>query len=273
MAERALRPDDRIRTVSIRQGLGWLLGAAHWVRVGTPSLVGIGALWLIVSMLAILPVVGQVILAIITPLLTAGVLLAFDDIKAKRLPRPSILFSAWYRPKAKVVLLLLGVWTVIAAMVALTFLATWLGTQISEQELQKALESPEGLNALIDRLSIGAGLYAAIAVGIFWLMALYFAIPLVIFGEASLWVATRASLKAIVMNTPAFMAYLLTLVVLVGGFVFALVGVVGMVSQLPGALGLMLAQVLILVMSMLLQITLTGAQYLAFCDIFGWSAE
>lgn len=268
-----MRPDDRIRTVSFARGLTWLFNASSLLRAGAQSLVGIGALWLMISMLAIIPLIGQVTLAVITPLLTGGILIAFDQISANGRPTPGILLAAWSRPKAKVVLLLLGVWTIIGAMVAFSLLASWLGTQVTEQELTAALEAPENLGAFIERLQGGPGLYAAIGVVIAGLMGLYFATPLVVFGEVALWPAVRASFKAIVMNLLAFLAFILTMIMLVVGFGLAVVSIVGVLTQIPGPLGVMLSQVIILVLSMALQITLAGAQYVAFCDIFGWSAK
>lgn len=268
-----MRPDDRIQKCNAGQGFRWIVGASFLLQQGAGSLVGVGALWLLLSMVAVVPLIGQLILAVVTPLLTAGVLAAFDEISADRYPRSSILLAGWNRAKARPGLLLLGVWTIIGAMISLTFLASWLGSQFSEQALEAALQAPENLGAMIEQLTPGAGLYGAIAVVVLVVMGLYFAIPLAFFGEASPWSGVRASIKAIVINTPAFLVFGLGMALVVGAFIFVLISVVGLVSQLPGTLGMMLAQILILVLSMTLQIFLAGAQYLAFCDVFGWSAK
>lgn len=267
-----MRPDDRIRKVGFNDGFFWLMRSLLLTRQGMGGLVSVGALWLLLSMVAIVPFVGQLILAVITPLLTAGVLVAFDQVSAGKQPTSSVLLAGWHRPKARPVLILLGMWTIIGAMVALSFVASWLGTQVSEAELQAALAEPENLVALIDTLTPGMGLYLAGLTVVLVLMGLYFAIPLSVFGEARLWPAIRASLKAIVVNPLAFIGFVITAVVLVVGFVMVLVSMVGLLMQLPGVLGVMLAQILILVMAMALQLLLAGAQYLAFCDIFGWTA-
>ena len=267
-----MRVDDRIQKVSFNQGFGWLIHAARLMQRGSKTLVGVGALWLLISMVAIIPFIGQLLLAVITPMLTAGVLLAYDQVASGRQAPSSVLLTAWHRPKARPKLLMLGLWTIIGAMVALSFLASWLTQQISEAELQAALAQPENFVAVMERLQPGVGMYLAIGTVGLVLMGLYFAIPLIIFGDAGLWPSIRASLKAIVINALAFIGYLLTLIVVIGAFLMILTSMVSVVTGLPGVMGVMLAQILILVLSMGLQILLAGAQYVAFCQIFGWTA-
>ena len=267
-----MRPDERIQRVSAASGLFWLIKSTALIRRGSGSMVSVGALWLLLSMVVIIPFIGQLILAIITPLLTAGVLVAFDQISARRAPTSAVLLSGWHRPKSRPVLLLLGLWTIIGAMVALSFLASWLTSQISEAEIQAALAAPENLTAMLQNLEPGTGLYLAGASMVLVLMGLYFAIPLSIFGEFGLWPSVRASVIAIITNLFAFLAYLLTLVAVIGVFVMGLMAILSVLMQLPGVVGVMVSQIVILVSSMALQILLAGAQYVAFCEIFGWSA-
>ncbi len=267
-----MRPEQRIQRVSVSAGFSWLIKSVVLIRQGSGSLVGVGALWLLLSMVAIIPFIGQLMLAMITPLLTAGVLVAFDQISTGRYPNSAVLLSGWHRPKSRPILLLLGLWTIIGAMVALSFLASWLGSQISEPELQAALAAPENLGPMLERLKPGLGLYLAGASVVLVLMGLYFAIPLSVFGEFGLWPSVRASLVAIVTNLFAFLAFLLTLVAVIGAFLMGLMAIVGVLMQLPGVLGVMLSQIIVLVASMGLQVLLAGAQYVAFCEIFGWSA-
>lgn len=267
-----MRVDDRIQRVRISQGFGWLIESARLIQRGQSGLISVGALWLLISMVAVIPFVGQLVLAVITPLLTAGVLVAFDQVSAGKTISSATLLSAWHRPRVRPVLLVLGLWTILGAMVALSVLASWLTQQISEAELQAALAAPENLGAMIERLQPGQGLYLAGLIMILVLMGLYFAIPLAVFGEVSAWTAVRASLKAIFFNLGAFVAYVFTLLMVVGAFVMVLVSGIDLVTRLPSVIGVMLAQIMVLVLSMALQILLAGAQYVAFCQIFGWSA-
>lgn len=267
-----MRPEQRIQKVGAAAGFSWLIKSVALIRQGSGSLVGVGALWLLLSMVAIIPFIGQLMLAMITPLLTAGILVAFDQISTGRHPNSAVLLTGWHRPKSRPILLLLGLWTIVGDMVALSFLASWLGSQISEPELQAALAAPENLGAMLERLKPGVGLYLAGVSVVVVLMGLYFAIPLSIFGEFGLWPSVRASLVAIFTNLFAFLAFLLTLVAVIGAFLMGLMAIVGVLMQLPGVIGVMLSQIIILVASMGLQILLAGAQYVAFCEIFGWSA-
>ena len=125
---------------------------------------------------------------------------------------------------------------------------------------------------MLQNLAPGTGLYLAGLCMVLVLMGLYFAIPLSIFGEFGLWPSVRASLRAIITNLFPFLAYLLTLVAVIGAFVMGLLAILSVLMQLPGVVGMMISQIVILVASMALQILLAGAQYVAFCEIFGWSA-
>lgn len=268
-----IRPDDRIQKVGFGQGFFWLMRSFMLFRLGSRSLLGVAAMWLLLSMVAIIPLIGQLILAVITPLLTAGVLVAFDQVSAKQQPTSAVLLSGWHRPKARPTLVLLGFWTIIGAMLALSFVASWLGSQLSEAELQAALADPQNFVAMAENLHFGSQLYLAGLTVLLVVMGLYFAVPLSVFGNITLWPAVRASFKAIILNPTAFFGFIITLVVLLTGFVMVMVSLVGLLAQLPGVMGVMFAQIFILVMTMALQMTLAGAQYVAFCDIFGWTAE
>lgn len=260
-----------IHRASFGQGLGWLPASAEIMRRGFKPLTTIAALWLAVSLIVVIPLVGQVILALLTPLLTAGVLLAFDRLGQGRTPEPTTLFAAWPDPARRRSLLMLGALGMAGGLSAALILAGWLTAQIGETELEAAMRSPEAMAEALTGVSLGGGLLLSALVMSLVLAGLYFAVPLVLFGRAPVGVAVLSSIKAVLVNWIAFFGFLLALVAVVMGLVFILLLVSSFLGLALGQVGNFVAQIFLLLSMMLFQVLMAGAQYLAFSQIFGWS--
>ena len=262
-----------IHKASFRQGLSWLPASAEIMRSGLRPLVGIAALWLLVSMIGFIPLIGQLTIVIITPMLTAGVLLAFDRLGEQRIPPPTTLFAGWHDPLRRNNLLLLGLFMLGGAMTAALILFSWLGSQLGQEQLQALLsqESPEAMAEALSGVSIGGGLLlAALMMGLV-LAGLYFSVALVMFGKAPAAQAFVLSIKAVLVNWVAFIGYLLALFAVALGFGFILLLVTSLLTLALGPIGAFLTQIITLLGFMLFQILMAGAQYLAFSQVFGWS--
>ncbi len=262
-----------IHRASFSQGLGWLPASAEMMRAGFRPLIGIAALWLAVSLIGLVPIIGQLVLVILTPLLTAGVLLAFDRLGERRIPPPTTLFAGWQDPARRNHLLMLGLFMMLGAMVAVLVLSSWLGARIGPDRLQALLteNSPEALIEALTGVSIGGGLVLAALVMGLVLAGLYFGVALVLFGRAPALPAFLTSIKAVAVNWLAFVGYLLALVLIVLGTVLILVLIMSFLNLALGSFGAFIAQIVLLLGTMLFQILLAGAQYLAFSQVFGWS--
>lgn len=260
-----------IYRASFSQGLGWLPGSAEMMRYGLRPLTSIAALWLAISLIVIIPLVGQVILALLTPLLSAGVMLAFDRLGQRRLPEPTTLFAGWRDPVRRSALLMLGVIGMAGGLTAALILASWLGAQLGEDQLEAALRSPEAMAEALSGVALGGGLLLSGAVMGVVLAGLYFAVPLVMFGRAPVLSAFITSIKAALVNWVAFLGYLVALIAVVLGLVIVLLLVTSFLSLALGPIGGFIAQVVLLLAIMLFQVLMAGAQYLAFSRIFGWS--
>lgn len=262
-----------IHRASFRQGLGWLPASAEMMRAGFRPLLGIAALWLLVSMIGFIPLIGQFIIVIITPLLTAGVLLAFDRLGERRSPEPTILFAGWRDPARRNSLLSLGLFMIAGAMGAALILFSWLASQVGQDQLRALLDqnSPEAMAEAMLGVSVGPGvLLAALVMGLV-LAGLYFSVALVMFGRAPAFAAFITSIKAVLANWIAFIGYLLALFAIGMGLVIILLLVTSVFTLALGAIGAFLTQLIFLLVIMLFQILLAGAQYLAFAQVFGWS--
>lgn len=269
-----MTPGPRIRPVGFAAGFRWLPTAAELLFSGLGPMAGVASLWLLVSLIAmVIPVLGQIILVLFTPLLTAGVLAAFDLLAGGRKPHPLTLFKGWQDPARRTGLLLVGSFSLIGSMLAAMVLVGWLSAQVDPAQLEAAMASPETLAQVLSGVSLGGGLLLAALLFSLVLAAIYFAIPLVMFDRWPTLRALTTSLKAVLINWAAFLGFGLAFMVFAAALGLILVLIVSVVSLALGAFGQYLSQVIFLIMTMFVQILMAGTQYLAFCQIFGWSPE
>jgi hypothetical protein len=183
------------------------------------------------------------------------------------------LFAGWRDPARRSGLLLIGTWSLLGSMLAAIVLVGWLSSQIDPSELEAAMASPETLAQALSGVSVGGGLLLAGLVFSLVLAAIYFAIPLVMFDRWPTWAALLTSLKAVILNWAAFLGFGLAFLVFAAALGLILVLVVSVISLALGQFGLMLSQVLFLLVTMFVQVLMAGTQYLAFCQVFGWTPE
>lgn len=257
------------RKVGFRSGLGWLPAAAELLFSALGPLSGLAALWLLFSMLVLVPVIGQALIILITPLLTAGVILAFAERASGGQPRPTTLLAAWQRPELRNRLLGLGAFALFGSIAVLAVLAAWLGGQASPEQILAAQHSPEAMAELMAQLSAGPLLIVAAALMAVIMAAMYFAVPLLVFSGGGPLAALGLSLRAVLANWSAFIALLVT-VILTGlalGVVFTILSL--SLGLALGGLGQGIAQVLFLLVAMLFQVLMAGTQWVAMVDVFG----
>ena len=257
-----------IRRVRFTRGLRWLPAGAELLFANPAPLAGVAALWLLVSLIAIVPLVGQGLLAVLTPLLTAGVLKACADIAAGRRPVPTTLFAAWSDPQKRGALLLVGLWGILGSVIAISILAVWLGAQLEPEQLEAAMASPEALAAVLADTAIGGGLILAALTMAMVMASMYFAIPLIMFGRTPVMASLLTSIRAVLHNFTAFLGLgiaVVLFVVALGLIMLVLASVLGIAL---GQFGAMLIQVLFLLMTMFIQMVMAATQYVAFRDVF-----
>ena len=267
-----MRADQRIRRLPASHGIQWMAQGAGLLSVGWRPLSGVAALWLMISLIVVVPVVGQFMLAVITPLLTAGVLLAYDALARGQTPGPQWLLRAWQHPTARSVLINLGLWGILGSLIAIGFVAAWIGQQLSEAEMQALVAAPEQAIGVLRSLEVGPRLWLALLVFVAVLASLVFAIPLAIFGEERLLMALFASLKAVLVNLLPVVVYLIALAAIFTATAVVTSAVVSLLASVGGVAGAVMAQVLVLVLGMAVQMLMAAGQYVAFCQIFGWTA-
>lgn len=262
-----------IRRVGFSRGLRWLPAGAELLVSGPGPLAGVAALWLLISLIAVIPVIGQAFLALITPLLTAGVLTAYAQIAAGQRPSPTTLLAGWQDTRRRGALLLVGLWGICGSLIAVSVLAAWLGTQLTPEQLEAAMASPEAMMGAMEQISLGGGLFAAALILALVLASMYFAIPLIMFAGTAVVASLLASLKAAFANWAAFLGFGIAATALLLGLGLIMVLLLFVLGLAFGQAGQMLGQVLFLLMTMFIQMIMAAAQYVAFRDIFELPGE
>ena len=255
-----------------RSGLSWLPAGAELLSGHWRPLLGVSSLWLLVSLLAsLIPVLGQLTLMVLTPLLTAGLLAAFDRSISGAAVRPTTLFAAWSQSDQRATLLGLGVISLAGTFLSAMVFVVWLTSQIDPSTLEAALNDPEALAQALQGTALGGGIVFALLLFLVVLAGLFFAVPLVMFGRVSLMPALRYSYRACLANFGAMMGLLLGLVGFGIALGFIMVLIISILNLALGAAGQFISQLVMVVATLFAQVILTGTQYAAFCDLSGWT--
>jgi len=262
----------QINRRGFRAGLGWLPAGAELLASHWRPLLGVASLWLLLSLLAsLIPVLGQLTLMVLTPLLTAGLLAAFDQSISGSPVQPTTLFSAWSLPDRRTTLLGLGVISLSGTFLSAMVFAAWLTSQIDPSTLEAVMNDPEALARALQGTSLGGGIILALLLFLVVLAGLFFAVPLVMFGGVSMLPALRYSYRACLSNPIAMLGMLTAIVgfgIALGIVMLLLVSLLGLAL---GTAGQFISQLIIVVSTLFAQVVLTGTQYVAFCDISGWT--
>ena len=268
-----MNSDVRIRRAGFAAGLRWLPAGAELLFAGLGPLAGLASLWLLISLVAVvIPVIGQLFLVLLTPLLTAGVLVGYDQVRNGQAPTPLTLFVGWKDPRRRAGLLVIGAWSIAGSMLAAGVFIGWLGGQLSAEQLEAAMASPETLAQALEGASIGGGLLISGLIFALMISAIYFAIPLVMFERWPTMTALVTSIKAVIGNWAAFLGFGLAFILVAAGLGLILVLIMAVTMAL-GQVGVIIGQVLILIATMFMQMLMAGAQYIAFCQVFGRNTD
>jgi hypothetical protein len=263
----------RIRRVGFSAGLRWLPAGAELLFAGLGPLAGLASLWLLISLVAVLvPIIGQLLLVLFTPLLTAGVLVGYHQVRQGRAPAPLTLFAGWKDAQRRSGLLIIGAWSIAGSMLAAGVFVGWLGSQLSTEELEAAMQSPDRLVQALEGVSIGGGLLLSGLIFALVLSAIYFAIPLVMFDRWPTMTALLTSIKAVIGNWAAFLGFGLAFMAVAAGLGLILV-LITAVTMALGQAGVIVGQVIFLIATMFMQMLMAGGQYVAFCQVFGIAGE
>lgn len=260
----------QIRRHGFTRGFRWLLFAGDLFGRGARTLVPVAGLLLLVFMIQLVPLIGPLVAVLITPMLTAGLLVAFRAVSAGEQATPGVLFSGWRDERARPGLLLLGVWLMAGSALAILVLAMWLAPQVDLAGVEEAMQDPEALIELLAGANLFGGMVLMSLILAVVLGGLYFAVPLVYFSRWPVGVSLLWSLRALLRNWLAFLGFGAALLVLLVAL-FLIIGFVSMTLVLAiGQAANLLLQLLNLLMMLFIQVLAAGAQYVAFREVFVW---
>lgn len=252
------------------RGARWIADGGNLLGSAPGPLAGVAALWLLVSLIQFVPLIGALVLILIMPLLTAGLLTAFHFVARGDRPAPLTLFEGWQNPRTRGRLLVLGVFVLLGFLVIMLIFTAWLGAGTSADDLARLGDSPEAMFAFLAERNLWSLIIPAGGVGALILAGLYFGVPLVMFTGVRPLAAIVTSLRACLRNWAALLVFGLMVIglSLAAGLVAMLIAMPLLLAFGEGAGG-MLAQIPVLVIALILQMVLAGAQYRAFVEIFG----
>jgi len=265
----------RIDKVGFGAGAGWLTAGGELLSRGGVALVRIAAVLLLLSLLQWIPVIGLLLLVVITPALTAGMLNVFGAIERGDAPTVDLFLAGLTDARARGPLLVLGGVLMLGMFAAVAAFTAWLAPQMDLQALSELLAEPQALEgnpdqlfALFQGVNLVGGLALSLTIAGLVLSALFFAVPLVFFWQWPLLAAALWSLRAVLINWLAFAGYVLVLIVILILIGFLLATVSGLLTLALGPAGALFVQVLTVVVSMFVQLLLAAAQWKAFLTVF-----
>ncbi len=209
---------------------GWLIWIAFIV-----------ALFFIIVFLSFIPLVGQLALTLITPLIGAGVMIgckAIEDGEELKIEHLMAGFSTKPNP-----LLILGVIYLAAALIIMVIFVAIVGISIAAALMTPDQLDPSQVSAAM--LSVMLALLVTLGLFVPVAMAFWFAVPLVIFHDVAPVESLKMSFFACLKNIVPFLVYGIVMFVLY------------IVASIPLGLGLLVA----------VPLTFTSA-YRSYRDIF-----
>ena len=249
---------------SVAAGNGWRWIADAWAFTGQQrgTFIGVFLLYILVLMaLGLVPFLGALASALLTPVITGGLQLGFDAVRRGGPLEVACLFSAFKNHAGKLIAvgavslgigILIGI--IIVAILGVSFASIFAGgAQPTPADLQ-ALLLPALLAVLI-----------AIAVALPLYMFLWFAVPLIVLGGLDVGAAFKASFSACLKNIVPFLVWS---VVVLGLWLVALIPCV-LVWQSLGVGAAIATYVLIMIAwVVLLAPVIVVSVYLGYRDIF-----
>lgn len=239
------------RNVPAANGIAWLTGAVELIRKNPAAFLLMG---LIVTLIGTLPILGSLVLAVISPTLYAGIAWAARAQSRGETAELAHLFQGFKEEGRIGPLLILCLPSVVAGFIAAVLIAIWIGVALAGAGASAILERPEALLGAAGAGALVLGL-VVVALMIVVFAVTFFASPDVVFGEKDAFAAMRRSLHASRDNVGAILLYLLVLL----GAAILLMAVLSVISSLLGQF----------VTSILVTPIAGASMYLAWKDVVG----
>lgn len=239
------------RNLPAANGVAWLTQGAQLILRNPAAFLLMG---LIVTVIGALPILGSMVLAVISPALYAGIIWAARVQAQDGTAELAHLFQGFKEEGRLGPLLILCLPGVVAGFIAVVLIAIWIGVALAGVGASAVLERPE---ALLGAAGTGAVLLGLVVVALMLVVfaVTFLAVPDVMFGERDAFVAMRRSLHGCRDNFGAMLVYLLVMVCAA----ILLMAILSMISSLLGQF----------VTSILITPIGGASMYLAWQDVLG----
>ncbi len=232
--------DVEIEKLSAGDGAGWISQGFGLFKQSAGVWIGLILVWFLIQVVANLVPLGGLVMTILSPVFTAGILFGCRDLEADKPLQLNHLFAG-FRSERSGPLILLGVLSLVLYIVAVIVIAGLAFAFIGSVDF----EAPQ-----VNEGAVGMLVIIAMLVFLPVLLAVWFATPLVALHEMDALAAFRASFRACLRNIGALTVYSLLLLPL------------SMLALLPLGLGLLV-----------LVPTFMAANYRAYREIFPLQEE
>ena len=254
------------RRAPASHGFGWLAQSVALLRLQAVRLLLIGLLMQLILGLSQLPLVGLLIILSV-PSLTAGLLEAFHVTALGGRPEVRLLFKPLTTKGAGGRLFLMGALVFAVGVVTISLLLSGSEGNFDPAVLERIEQGDLDAIASLNQETLARmGLALLIGLAVSGTLS-YFTIPLIWFGNAGLGTALATGMRALLVNWQPFLVLAIGLVIVavpLGLLVFFLASMSGSAGGLS-----VLLMGLVMLLLMLFQLLLFGAQYCSYRDIFG----
>lgn len=263
-------PDRNFRVVPASRGLAWLIVAASLLRRQVWRLLTVAVLVQVLMSLTRFPVLGLLV-ALAIPLLSAGMLNCFHNVRRGLPVSPLLLFAPFSDTRIAARLFLLGGIIGFLAVILISMMLSGaealrdpeLLARMEQGDLQAVLSmDPALVRRVLLAVAVGFGISGTLG---------YFSVPLIWFRRLPVGAAIATGIKALVRNWLPFMVLALVLTAL-SIPAFLVLGILVGLTAATGEVGL-IQYAIFLFAVLVIQLLLFGTQYCAYCEIFALGGD
>ncbi|MGD9889064.1 MAG: BPSS1780 family membrane protein [Halothiobacillaceae bacterium] len=222
------------RTVDAGRGAGWISAGWNLVKGQLGMWILLVLVYLMIEIvLQIIPLIGGIIAALISPGLVAGMFLAARYVDEGKTLDLNLLFQPLMEARTRGALLTLGAMAIVFSILMALILIFMLGGALSGASFAENASSVDS-EAMIVSAIVGmgfGGLLLMLLLVAAYSMAMWFAAPLVLFAGVAPIAAIKLSFKAVLANW--LPALLFGLLVVVLGFVASIPLMLGWLLLMP----------------------------------------
>lgn len=265
----------QINILPFINGWRWMTKAGNLFGQNISGFANLAIIWMVIGWLDIIPVIGSLVLALITPGLIAGAMHAYGNADNRQPVRGMQLLTVLLGER-RTEALQLGLLMLLLGFLGMLVIVAFISASIPEWRSLADLfatqadtaAQTEAMLELLSKVNILPLMVVIILVVGAISAALFFAIPRVVFDKCLFSGVFQESIMVCIRNWRSMLMFGLAQVVVVFAGSIMLSILVVPLSLLPGAIQTVVVGALFGLFIAFIQILIAGGQYLAWCEIF-----